>query len=240
MLGRPRVYPPPDRVFAALVEIAIGNGELGSSYVQIAATLARLVAAFLFSIVAGTLLGILAGRVKLAFSLLENVVWVFMAVPSIVWVFIFAVAFGISNIVPVAAIAALLTPMILVNVAEGAKSIPADLVEMSQSYKVTRRDRLLNVFLPYLVPYITASARTAFALGIKLVVVAEVVGLAVGVGYEINYWYDRLYMAPIVAWGIVMILIGLIVDYGIFGPLERRVGKWKGKPLRAAELGRVE
>lgn len=230
LLDRPRVYPTPDLVARSLGDIAVGKGALGSTYMHIVATVGRLFAAFSFALVVGTALGILAGRIPIVFSLLENVVWVFMAVPSIVWVFIFAVAFGLSDVVPIAAISALLTPMILVNVAEGAKSVPADIVEMARSYHVPTRQRIVDILLPYLASYIASSARTAFALGIKLVVVAEVVGLASGIGYEINYWYDRLFMGPIVAWGIVMIVIGLVVDYGVFGPIERRVGRWKGRP----------
>lgn len=239
LLNRARVYPTPDVVVGALIEIASGRGELGPAYFHMAATLGRLGAAFGISMVVGTLLGILAGRVRLVFSLLENILWIFMAVPSIVWVFIFAVAFGISNFVPIAAVAALLTPMVLVNIAEGAKSVPSDIVEMSDSYKVTRWQRLTGVFLPFLVPYLVSSARTAFGLGVKLVVVAEVVGLASGVGYEIQYWYDRLFMGPIVAWGIVMVAVGLVVDYGIFGPLERRVSRWKGRPVGEFTLGEI-
>jgi ABC-type nitrate/sulfonate/bicarbonate transport system permease component len=239
LLHRARVYPTPDIVVGALVEIVSGRGELGPAYFHIAATLGRLGAAFGISMVVGTLLGILAGRVRLVFSLLENILWIFMAVPSIVWVFIFAVAFGISNFVPIAAVAALLTPMVLVNVAEGAKSVPSDIVEMSDSYKVTRWERLIGIFLPFLVPYLVSSARTAFGLGVKLVVVAEVVGLASGVGYEIQYWYDRLFMGPIVAWGIVMVVVGLIVDYGVFGPLERHVSRWKGRPVGEFTLGEI-
>lgn len=226
-LDRPRVYPTPPVVFDALLVILSGEGEVGSTYVHLAATLVRLAVAFSVSLVVGTAIGILAGRVRIVFSTIENVLWVFLAVPSIVWVFLFAVAFGISNIVPVAAITALLTPMVIVNVAEGAKSVPADLVEMAKSYKVAPRQRTMELFLPYLVPYITASARTAFALGIKLVIVTEVVGLATGVGYEVKFWYTRLFMGPIVAWGIVMIVIGLAVDSLVFGPIERRVGRWK-------------
>src|SRR5215218_6404165 len=159
-----------------------------------------------------------------------------MAVPSVGWVFIFAVAMGITNAVPIAAISALLIPMILVNVAEGAKSVPDDIMEMARSYKISSSQRLIGIYLPYLVPYIASSARTAFALAVKLVVVAEVVGLATGVGFEIKYWYERLFMAPIVAWGVVMIVLGLIVDYGVFGPIERRVSRWKR--VRTTELAR--
>ena len=233
---RARVFPTPDLIFSQLLTILEGTGETGSAYDHIFATMARLIAAFLLSFVLGVGMGILAGRVKIVFSLIENLVWVFMAVPSVIWVFIFVVALGLTDAVPVLAISALLTPMILVNVAEGAKAIPYDLIEMSLSYKTTTRQRVLDVYLPALMPYLVSSARTAFALGIKLVIVAEVVGLDSGIGFEIKYWYGRLFMGPIIAWSIVMIVIGLVVDYGIFGPIERRVGRWKGRPTAEAAL----
>jgi ABC-type nitrate/sulfonate/bicarbonate transport system permease component len=236
-LGRPRIYPTPDIVFGHLVTILQGTGQTAGAYDHIAWTMFRLAAAFAISFVLGSLIGILAGRVKFVFALIENLVWVFMAVPSVVWVFIFAVAMGITNVVPIAAVAALLTPMILVNVAEGAKSVPKDLVEMAESYKVTARQRLTDIYIPFLVPYLASSARTAFALGIKLIIVAEFVGLGVGIGFEVSYWNQALFMGPIIAWGIVMIVIGLAVDYLVFGPIERRVSRWKGAPRTETAVG---
>jgi NitT/TauT family transport system permease protein len=238
-LDRARVYPTPDIIWDEIVVILGGSGETGSTYDHILATLYRLVAAFAVSFVLGTTIGILAGRVKLVFSLVENLVWVFMAVPSVVWVFLFAVAIGITDVVPIAAVSALLTPMIIVGVAEGAKSIPRDILEMAESYKATTRQRVKDIYLPFLVPYLASSARTAFALGVKIIVVAEVIGLEHGVGFEIKYWYGRLFMGPIVAWGIVMIVIGIVVDYGIFGPIERRVSRWKGRPVTEAVVGGI-
>src|SRR5690606_34854946 len=159
----------------------------------------------------GTLLGIVAGRSKLAFDFFDNIVWIFLAVPSVVWVFIFVVALGISEFVPIAAVSALLIPNVMVNVAEGAKSVPTELVSMAYSYKSVRWQRLVDVYLPFLVPYIVSSARVAFASGVKLIVIAEVVGQSSGIGYELKYWFDKLFLAPIVAWGFVLIAVGLIV-----------------------------
>lgn len=226
-IDRPRIFPPPDAIWTQLLVILRGEGELGSSYGQILATMIRLSIAFGSALVLGTLLGVLAGRVRAVFSMLENVVWIFMAVPSIVWVFIFAVTFGLSDVVPIAAVAALLTPGVIINVAEGSKSIPTELLTMADSYKAGRLQRLRDIYLPFLVPYVASSARVAFALGIKLIVVAEVVGIPNGVGFEIKFWYDQLMMSPMIAWGIVMITIGFIVDHGIFGTIERRVGRWR-------------
>ncbi len=238
-LDRARVYPPLDVIWDDILTILGGEGETGSTYQHILATTYRLVAAFVLSFVVGTTVGILAGRNKIVFSLVENLVWVFMAVPSIVWVFLFAVAMGITDIVPIAAVSALLTPMIIVGVAEGAKSIPKDVLEMAASYKATTAQRVKDIYLPFLVPYLASSARTAFALGVKLIVVAEVIGLEYGIGFELKYWYGRLFMSPIVAWGIIMIVIGIAVDYGVFGPIERRVSRWKGKPTTEAAVGGV-
>lgn len=231
---RPRVYPPPTLLLEELGKILGGTpAETGGGHTtwdHILATLVRLTAAFVASFIVGTALGILAGRIRLVFAFVENLVWVFMAVPSVIWMFIFVVALGISEFVPVLAVAALLTPMTLVTVAEGAKSIPNDILEMAASYKVTTRERVLGIFLPHLVPYLASAARTTFALGIKLIVVTEVVGLASGIGFEMKFWYGRLQMGPIIAWGIVLMVVGLVVDHFVFGTIERRVSRWKGRP----------
>jgi hypothetical protein len=56
----------------------------------------------------------------------------------------------------------------------------------------------------------------------------------------VKYWYTRLFMGPIVAWGIVMIVIGLVVDRLVFGPIERRVSRWKGSETSVQIAGRIE
>ncbi len=234
-LDRERIFPTPPVVWDYLLVIFSGEGVLGSTWVHIGATLYRLAAAFLLSLAVGTVLGVIAGRNRLVFDFVDNLIWVFMAVPSIVWVFIFAVALGISEAVPIVAVSALLTPMVLVHVAEGAKSVPAEIDTMARSYKAGRLQRLQDIYLPFLVPYIVSSARVSFALGIKLIVIAEVVGLSSGIGYELKYWFDTLQMGPIAAWGLVMIGIGLVIDYTVFGPLERRASAWKGP--RLVEVG---
>jgi NitT/TauT family transport system permease protein len=178
--------------------------------------------------VSGTILGIIAGRIPLVFDFADNIVWVFMATPSVVWVFIFAVAIGVSDLVPVLALTALLAPQILINVAEGAKSIPKDLLEMTAAYKATRIQRLADVYLQYLLPYIVASARASFALDVKIILVAEVVGLSAGIGYVVKYWDDKVFLGPVVAWGVLLTVFGIAVDFFLFRPLERHVSRRSG------------
>lgn len=236
---RSRIYPELHLIARAIGNIVAGEGELGSAYSQIMFTSVRLLAAFAIAFVVGVVVGIAAGRNHIVFNFVENLVWVFMAVPSVVWVFLFAVGLGLSPFVPIGSVAVLLAPQFVVLVAEGAKSIPADLVEMARSYKTTTWQRLTGLFLPFLVPYLIAASRTAFALAVKIMLIAEVVGVPNGIGFEVSYWYGKLFMGPILAWGITMIVMGLLVDVLVFGPIERRVSQWKNKPVESGAGGAI-
>lgn len=221
VLQRERIYPSPMNVVDELVRIFSNEGPIGSPYGHALATLARLAVAWTTAFVAGTLLGVLAGRIRWVFDFLNAYVWIAMVVPSVVWVFVFLIVFGISNIVPVTALLVLLGAPVFIGTAEGVRATSTELIEMADSYKATRAQRLFGLYLPSIVPYMAANARVSFALGIKVVIIAEVVGLPDGIGLLVRYWSDSLYMAPVVAWGLILITVGLVADRLVFVPLER-------------------
>lgn len=228
VLQQERIYPPPPLVVEEVLRILSGEGPVGSTYSHIGATLLRLVSSFALAFVGGTLLGILAGRKKWVFDFLDNLTWIAMAVPSVVWVFIFVIVFGISNVVPIAALVVLLGAPVLIGTAEGVKSVSPDLVTMAASYRVGPLQRLTGLYLPSIAPYMAANARVAFSLGIKIVIIAEVIGLPNGIGLLVRYSYDRLLMAPVVAWGLLLMVLGLAIDRLVFAPLERHTRQWSG------------
>lgn len=222
-LTQPRIYPTPMGVAEELVRIFSNEGPLGSPYIHAFATFSRLFVAWAGGFVIATLLGVIAGRNKWFMDFCANPVWIAMAVPSVVWVYIFLVLFGIENIVPVMALMLLLGAPVLLGTAEGVRALPKDLLEMCDSYKIGRWQRLTGFYLPCIAPYMIANARVSFALGIRIVIIAEVVGLPNGIGLLAAYWSDSLYMAPIVAWGLIMMLVGVAVDNLVFVPLQRRI-----------------
>jgi NitT/TauT family transport system permease protein len=226
------VVAPPQDVAYELYLLAIGESPLGSSYEHFLATAYRLGVAFGLSFIVGSLLGVLAGRSKFIFDLIDNIVWIFMTVPTIIWVFIFAVALGIGDTVPILAISVLLTSLVLITVAEGAKTIPTELLEMADAYNIRGLRRLREIHLPYLMSYLVGAARVSLATGVQIVIVAEVIGLSAGIGYLVGYWRDSVQMAPITAWGVVLITLGLLADNLVFVPLERRVNRWRGGHTR--------
>ncbi|MBU2961824.1 ABC transporter permease subunit [Citreicella sp. C3M06] len=223
VLVQPRLFPPPQNVLGELARILSNDGPLGSTYAHAGATLSRLLVAWAISFVVGTLLGVLAGRKRLVLDFMANPVWIAMSVPSVVWVFILLVLFGIDNIVPVSALVLLLSAPVFLGTAEGVRAISKDLLEMCDSYHVRGWQRLTDFYLPAIASYMVANARVSFAYGIRIVLIAEVIGLPNGVGILVAYWSDTLFMAPIIAWGILLTAVGMAVDLLIFGPLQRRI-----------------
>lgn len=223
VLVQPRIYPTPQAVFLELVRIFNNEGPIGQPYSHAAATLTRLLIAWSGAFVVATLVGVAAGRKKWIFDFFSYPVWIAMAVPSVVWVYIFLVVFGIEEMVPIGALMILLAAPVFLGTAEGVRSTPKELLEMCDSYKIGTWQRLIHFYLPYIAQFMIANARVSFAYGIRIVLIAEVIGLPNGVGILVSYWSDSLYMAPIVAWGLLLMATGMIVDYGIFAPLQRRI-----------------
>ena len=228
IMDLPRLYPTPLLVGEKFVGIIIGETALGSSsYAHIGITFYRFFIAFVLSFVIGATIGLLIGRNKVLFDLFDNVGWIFFSVPAILWAFILVVALGITDLVPIGVLMALLVPKVAILVAEGAKDTPADIMEMANSFKANTWQKVKDVFLPHLVPYLLASARISFSIGVKVVIVAEVVGLSTGIGFMIKYWNDKVFVAQIIAWGVTLVILAIIAEYAIFGQLERKVAKWR-------------
>lgn len=239
VLTQPRIYPTVGGVLAEMFRMLSDKGPLGSPYIHAGATVLRLLAAWCIAFCLGTVLGVVAGRVRWFYEFSRSLVWVVMAIPSVVWVFIFLIIFGISEIVPIAALVLLLGAPVFIGSAEGVRAVSRELIEMCDSYKVGNLQRLRHLYLPAIAPYIVANARVSFAFGIKIVIIAEVVGLQNGVGILVQYWSDMLYMAPVVAWGVLLILLGLSVDRFVFAPLESWVRRAEGAVVQTGRFKRT-
>jgi NitT/TauT family transport system permease protein len=228
VLHNPRVYPPPQLVASEMWKIVLGESPMGSSYFHAGATLGRLLVAFVAAFVIGTVLGIIAGRVRSLYDFTNSFVWIGLAVPSVVWVFVFLVVFGISDVVPIVALVVLLTTPVFIGSAEGARAIDTELIQMAASYRAGPWSTFKDLYLPAILPFMLANGRVAFALGIKVVIIAEVVGLPSGIGLVVKYWNDQLFLAPVIAWGLILAGLGFAADRWLFGTFERRARRHSG------------
>jgi NitT/TauT family transport system permease protein len=223
LAANPRLMPGPAAVAQRLWEEAAG-GELLH---HLGVTLARVAASFAIAMSAGTALGILMGRSRLADSLGQPWLVFFLNLPALVTIILAYIWIGLVESAAILAVALNKIPNVVVTVREGTRALDRGLLEMAEVFKVPRERRLRHVVLPQLYPYLLAAARSGLALIWKIVLVVELLGRSNGVGFQLGTYFQLFDVAAILAYAVAFILVVQVIEWGLLQPLERRLARWR-------------
>lgn len=194
---------------------------------HMSATLYRVVIGLALSILLAIAVGVPMGRSRLFERFFEPYVLLGLTVPGLAWALIAIMIFGIGNSAPIFAITVTSTPMIILNMWQGTKSIDRDLLQMASAFRVRRWQTFRHVVVPQIVPYILAGTRLGFALAWKIVVISEMFGLSSGVGYALNINFSRFSISGIIAWTVAFTAVMGVFEFGLFRPVEKRITSWR-------------
>jgi ABC-type nitrate/sulfonate/bicarbonate transport system permease component len=177
--------------------------------------------ALLFGIVFGTLFGLVTPLEHATRPVLETL----RAVPGVALLPIFIVLFGIDAPMKILLIAFGSFWPIFLNTIDGVRAVEPLLLDVARVFRVGRGRRLFRMILPSAGPQIFAGARTALAIALIIMVVAETVGGSGGIGYFLlnaqrNFAITQMWGA-IVALGILGYVLNII-----FRIVERWVLRW--------------
>jgi NitT/TauT family transport system permease protein len=139
------------------------------------------------ALVLGTVIGLAIGRSITIDRLLRHYVNGFYAVPMIVVLPLVTLWFGYTSAARLATIVFAAVFSIIVNVADGAKSVPKEYLEVAQSFRSGRIGMLIEIVLPAATPYFLAGLRLAAGRALIGAVVAEFFTAIGGLGYYILY-----------------------------------------------------
>jgi len=201
------------------------ENELGILHVAI--TMARIVATFLAAMLLGTGIGLAMGLSRLVEGSLMALLPLLLTVPTILMVFLAVLWFGFSEVGGLVAVLAVVTPYVTVNIHEGAKAMDKSLIDMARTFKAPRSLLVRKVYLPQLMPYVFSAFRYAFGITWKIVALAETFGLKYGIGYMFFFWFEQFNMRQVLAWIIMFVVLMLILEHGVFAPLEGRAFAWR-------------
>ena len=153
---------------------------LGSSMTAVTEGLA-------ITIVVGTVLGLLMGRSTTFDRIFRVYINGFNAMPMIIVLPLFSLWFGYSSAARIATIIFAAIFAITMNVADGARSVPREYLEVSRSFRSGRLRTLIDIVLPASMPYLLAGFRLAAGRALIGAVVAEFFLSVGGLGYYILY-----------------------------------------------------
>jgi NitT/TauT family transport system permease protein len=222
-LAGERMLPDPQVVAVAIAEEA----RSGALFVNLGATLARVVVSFTLAMALGTVLGLAMGRYRAADRLGDPWLVVLLNLPALVIIVLAYVWAGLTETAAIAAVALNKLPIATVSVREGARSLDRGLDDMAQVFRMGAWVRLRHVVLPQLAPYLAAAARSGLSLVWKIVLIVELLGRPNGVGFEIGVAFQLFDVTRILAYALAFIAVMLVIETFLVQPVERHVSRWR-------------
>jgi ABC-type nitrate/sulfonate/bicarbonate transport system permease component len=139
------------------------------------------------ALVVGTAIGLAMGRSVLAERSLRHYINGFYAMPMIIILPLVSLWFGYTGAARLATIVFAAVFSIIVNVADGAKSVPREYLQVARSFRSGPQRAMIDIVIPAATPYFLAGFRLAAGRALIGAVVAEFFTAIGGLGYFILY-----------------------------------------------------
>lgn len=187
-----------------------------------AITLVRLFAAFTISMVVGVVFALILGVTNFWEEVFKDYVVIGLTTPGIIVVIFAAMLFGTGNLTPIVAGAILSLASTVQIVYEAVKDIDDGLLEMSRAFDVSRWATMYRVAFKSVMPAIFTAARINIGGIFTTITLAEFLASSSGLGFMIQAQIARSSFTGLISWGLIIVTIIMILEYGVFAYLESR------------------
>lgn len=214
-------FPPLSEILEQFVDVWFFDG----IRTEIWPSLQRLFVAFAIACLAGVGLGLLLGVATRLDNAVRPIVEFLRATPGVAILPVMILLLGLGDSMKIAIIALVATWPILLNTIDGVRSVEPVLHQVAASYRITLADRIRFLILPAASPQIFAGARTALAISVVAMVIAEMVGTPGGIGYYILDAQRGFKITSMWAGIVALGILGYLLNK-LFALVERRVLAW--------------
>uniref|UniRef100_UPI0039EE8122 ABC transporter permease n=1 Tax=Bordetella sputigena TaxID=1416810 RepID=UPI0039EE8122 len=214
------VMPSPEAIAKALA------GLFGTDLIHVAITLARLAAAIVFSALAGVIIGLLMGTSKRIGPYLKAVVIIDTGIPALSWMLLAVFWFKDPEARIFFILAVILLPFYALNVYEGVRALSTEWVDMLESFRPSRWQMLRFLVAPHIIPYIFLTTKSVIGYAIRMVIFAELVASAVGIGSRMSFAQSTFRIDQVMAWTFLLVMLNLVFQW-LAGWAERRFLGWR-------------
>lgn len=214
--------PGPTRVVQTFFDIWADGAVLPSFQ----ATLTRIFWGVGLSFLVGAIIGILTQN-KWFDGFFRDATTIGLTAPGLIWVLITAVVFGNRVAGPIIAIVITTFALVTVNVAEGIRSLPKDLLDMARAFDISVLDRNRHIVIPHLAPFLFNGLRFGFSIGWKVTVLTEVFAASSGIGFQMRVAQSLFQMDELLTWILLFFFFALFLEKVVLQRIERRFFRWR-------------
>ena len=217
----------PDYIAPPPLEIVISVWQSLTVYsVDIAVTLLRLFAALVFALLVGTTLGIVMGTFPRARPYLRALVLIDTGIPALSWMLVSVFWFRRPEVRIFFIMAVILIPFYALNVYDGVRALPKELAEMSESFRPSRLQIMRHILLPHISAYVLLTTKSVIGYASRMVIFAELIGAAVGVGARMGLAQANFDMKVVLAWTVILVAFNLAAQQIVMA-IEARLLRWR-------------
>lgn len=222
-IERQHLLPSPVSIVQEIIAVAID----GSLWRHFSASFQRIGLALVLVFLIGGLVGLAMGLSSFFENAFRDILSVMLSIPGLVFVLIFLILFGIDSRGALLAIVVTNFAFVAVQVWEGIKAVPDDLVAMARSFQVGRVRVLRKIIIPALAPFLFSALTYAFALTWKLSMLTELFGGNSGVGFMMRSEFALFSMRGMLAWALAFFVVALALERLVFARMARRFFRWR-------------
>lgn len=181
---------------------------------------------YFFGLLIGIFIGMLTGAYRLAEAAISMYIFALYATPMVAIVPIISLWVGYSFTAQVVIVTLFVVWPVTVTVFHGIREIDPELMEVSRSLRLNRRQTWLHVLLPGAVPFIMTGAAQGVAMGMVGVILAEVQTELTGIGKALQTEASTYHTAGALAVILLIMALGLTLR-ALLSIVKRWVVPWQ-------------
>ncbi|GAB3141122.1 ABC transporter permease [Amycolatopsis stemonae] len=210
---------------AAVLKAGVDMASTGELFADLWATTERVLEGFGLAVLISVPLGILMGGFAAGQAFFEPLIGLLRYLPASAFIPLLLIWLGLGE---PSKVALLFIGTVFFNTlmtADVVRGVPSSLLDVSYTLGARRGEVLRKVVVPHALPGMIDAIRVNAAAAWNLVVVAELINSAAGLGYRINRAQRFLQTDKIFAVLVLIGIAGVVIDV-LLRLLRTRVGKW--------------
>jgi len=213
---------PPVTTILARFAPAVARGDLIGSLGE---SLGRMAIGYGAAAIVGITLGILMGRLRVVWALLEPVLELLRPVPIPAFIPLLILFLGVQSPLKIAVVFIGALFPILLSTYAGVRALPPTLRETAVTFRLTWWQTIREIVVPAAAPAMFVGLRTSLAIALIVEVVAEMIAGTGGIGYYVLQAEEALRVVDMYVGIFTLAVVGYALNFG-FLAIERVAIPW--------------
>ncbi|MBO5073198.1 MAG: ABC transporter permease [Eubacterium sp.] len=222
--AKPYAVPHPLGVWKSICSL-MSDGTLLSA---VASSMLRVLTGFVISIVIGIVFGVLIIQSEYLARNLKPLILGIQTLPSICWVPFAILWFGLGESAIIFVVVMGSAFSIAIAVESGVKNVPPIYIRAARTMGVSGQKMYTKVIFPAALPSFVSGLKQGWSFAWRALMSGEVMSASVGLGFTLMVGRDLADINQVMTVMLVIVLIGIIIDKGIFSTAERQILRKRG------------